>query len=103
MGSAVFAASLVSGIVMAFWRESGFSFAGPGPDASRLLIQATLGPLYMGLAFLLPITVPVMFVLGMIVFFGSQLRRIWLSALGFVLMGAYWLWLVKLVFDGAFD
>ena len=88
---------------MAFWRESGFSFAGPGRDPSRLLIQATLGPLYMGLVFLLPITVPVMFVFGMMVFFGSRLRRIWLSALGYVLMGAYWLWLVKLVFDGAFD
>lgn len=89
---------------MAFWRESGFSlFTGPKPDTSRLLMQATVGPVYLALAFLLPITLPVMFVLGMLVLAGSQLRRVWLSLLAFVLMGAYWLWLVKLIFDGAFD
>jgi hypothetical protein len=95
LGSSVLAASLVSGIAMTFWRESGYS--------SRLLIQATLGPLYIGVVFLLPITLPVMLVLAIMVFVGSRLRRIWLSALAFVLMGAYWLWLVKLILEEAFD
>jgi hypothetical protein len=104
LGASVFAFSLFSGIAMVFWREYGDSlFTIPAPIVSHLLIQATLGPLYIGLVFLFPITLPVMFVLMIMVFVGSQLRRIWLSALAFVLMGIYWLWLVKLIADGAFD
>jgi hypothetical protein len=104
LGSSIFVASLLSGIAMVFWRERGDSlFTMPAPLVYRLLIQATLGPLYMGLAFVWPVTLLVMFVLTLIVLVGSQLRRMWLMGLAFVLMGFYWLWLVKLIADGAFD
>jgi hypothetical protein len=104
LGSSVFAASIFTGIAMTFWRESGGSlFKMPAADTQRLLIQATLGPVFMASYFLWPVTLPVMFVLTLTVYVGSQLRRIWLSALAFVLMGTYWLWLVKLMADGAFD
>jgi hypothetical protein len=104
LGFAVLATFVFIGIAMTFWREYGDSlFKMPTAAASHLLIQATLGPLFMGLYFLWPITLPVMFVLTIMLYAGSQLRRIWLSALVFVLMGLYWLWLVKLMADGAFD
>jgi hypothetical protein len=104
LGLSVFATSVLSGIAIIFWRNYGDSlFTMPAADAFQLLVQATLGPVFMGLYFLWPITLPVMSVLTMMVYVGSQLRRIWLSALAFVLMGIYWLWLVKLMADGAFD
>ena len=89
---------------MIFWRNYGDSlFTMPSADAYQLLIQATLGPVFIGLYFLWPVTLPVMFVLTMMVYVGSQLKRIWVSALAFALMGIYWLWLVKLMAEGAFD
>jgi len=59
-------------------------------DTQRLSIQAALGPVFMGLYFLWPVTLPLMFVLTVTLYVGSQLKRIWLSALAFVLMGVYW-------------
>jgi hypothetical protein len=104
LGSSILATSVFIGIAMTFWREYGDSlFKIPAPTAYRLFIQATVGPVFMGIYFLWLITVPVMFVLTMMVYVGSQLRRIWLSIGAFVLMGFYWLWLVKLMADGAFD
>ena len=103
MGVLSFAAFLFTGIATTFYRESGELFKMPAVNTQRLLIQATLGPVFMGLYFLWPITLPVIFVLTMMLYVGSRLRRIWLSALAFFLMGIYWLWLVKLMADGAFD
>jgi len=104
LGFSVFAASILSGIAMIFWRNFDDSlFTMPAVDAYQLLIQATVGPVFIGLYFLWPVTLPVMFVLTMMVYVGSQLRRIWLSATAYALMGIYWLWLVKLMADGAFD
>ena len=103
LGSSVFVISVLSGTCMIFWREYGTLFRVPADAARRLLVQATLGPLYMAFAFLLPITIPVLFVLTVMVYIGSRMARIWLSVLAFLLMGAYWLWLVKLIADGAFD
>jgi hypothetical protein len=104
LGASVFTASVLSGIAMMFWREYGSSWSAiPSSAANRLLVQATAGPLLMAFFFLLPITLPVMFVLLIMAYIGSQLKRIWLSALAFLLMGLYWLWMVKLIADGAFD
>lgn len=104
LGTSVCAGSLLLGILTIFWRESGGSlFHVPATTVRHLLLQATLGPLYMAFAFLLPITVPVLLALTIMVYFGSRMARIWLSALAFLLMGAYWLLLVKLIADGAFD
>ena len=104
LGTSVFVLSLISGIALMFWREYPYDLPKmPSSIASRLLLQAVVGPIYMGLAFLWPITLPVMFVLVIMTFIGSQLRRIWLSLAAFLLMGLYWLWMVKLIADGAFD
>jgi hypothetical protein len=104
LGSSVLTAFVFLGIAMTFWREYDDSaLKVPASAAYRLLIQATVGPLFMGIYFLWLITLPVMFVLTIMVYVGAQLRGIWLSALGFFLMGIYWLWLVKLMADGAFD
>ena len=87
-----------------FWREYGSSlFQMPRHVAYDLMVQATLGPLYLGLVFLFPITVPVLALLGIVIFLGVRLKRVWLIAIGFVLFSLYWLWLVKLIGDGAFD
>jgi len=103
LGVLSFGVFLVTGIATTFWRESGELFKMPAVNTQRLLIQATLGPVFMGLYILWPVTLPVIFVLTMMLHVGSQFRRIWLSALAFLLMGVYWLWLVKLMADGAFD
>lgn len=104
LGSSVLTTFVFIGIAVTFWREYGDSFFKmPASDAYRLLVQATVGPVFMGIYFLWVITIPVMFVLTMMAYVGAQFRRIWLSAGAFVLMGLYWLWLVKLMADGAFD
>ena len=45
------------------------------------------------------ITLPMMGVLSIMAYIGSQLRRIWLSLPPFLLMGLYWLWRVELIAD----
>lgn len=104
LGTSVFALSLIAGIALMFWREYSYDLPRLPPSmVSGLLLQAVVGPIYMALAFLWPITLPVMFVLGIMAYIGSQLRRVWLLLAAFVLMGLYWLWMVKLIADGAFD
>ena len=88
LGSSILAAFVFIGIAMTFWREYGDSlFKMPAPAAYRLFIQATVGPVFMGIYFLWLITVPVMFVLTMMAYVGAQLRRKWFSVVAFVLMG----------------
>lgn len=95
---------MVAGIALLFWREYPNDLPKmPSSVVSRLLLQAVVGPIYMGLAFLWPITFPVMCVLVIMAYVGSQLRRIWLSLAAFLLMGLYWLWMVELIAEGAFD
>lgn len=104
LGTSVFVVSLIAGIALLFWREYPNDLPKmPSSMASRLLLQAVVGPIYIGLAFLWPITLPVMFVLLIMTYIGAQLRRIWLSLAAFLLMGLYWLWMVELIADGAFD
>jgi hypothetical protein len=104
LGTSVFVLSMFAGIALMFWREySNNLLRMPSSIAARLLLQAVVGPIYMGLAFLWPITLPVLLVLVIMTYIGSQLRRIWLSLAAFLLMGLYWLWMVELIADGAFD
>ena len=60
---------------MTFYRESGELFKIPIVNTQRLLIQATLGPVFMGLYFLWPVTLPVIFVLIMMLYVGSRLNE----------------------------
>src|SRR5215204_4447340 len=87
LGSSVLTTFVFIGIAMTFWWESGDSlFKMPASAAYRLLIQATVGPIFMGIYFLWVITIPVMFVLTMVTYLGARFRRVWLSAGAFVLM-----------------
>lgn len=75
----------------------------PSSVARHLLLQSTAGPLYVALAWLWPITFCVLFVSVVMVYIASRWRRMWLSVAAFFLLGVYWLWMVKLISDGAFD
>lgn len=78
-------------------------FAAAGANVTVLdTIQATLGPIWMGVMLLI-ITVPVIFILGAVLYVGFRKRSFALALLPFALLGAYWLWLVKLISEGAFD
>lgn len=94
---------VLSGIALLFWREYGDSpFSLSRRLALQLTIQATLGPIWMGVMLLI-ITVPVIFLLGAVLYVGFRKRSFALALLPFALLGAYWLWLVKLISEGAFD
>ena len=88
---------------MLFWREYGSSLSRmPRHVALDLTIQATAGPIYLG-AVLFIFTVPVIVLLAAIFYAGIRRRSLALAVLPFALLGAYWLWLVKLIGEGAFD
>jgi hypothetical protein len=104
LGSSIVAASVVSGVAFMFWREYRQDLtAMPSSVALQLLIQSTAGPLYVGLAWLWPITLCVLFASVIMVYIASRRKRLWLSVTAFLLVGVYWLWMVKLISDGAFD
>jgi hypothetical protein len=63
---------------------------------SELLFVSTVGPLA-GAVLAAPLTVVVLMILAIMVFFGSRSKRIWLSLSAFVLMGLYWLLMVEVI------
>jgi len=44
-----------------------------------------------------PITVVVLIIFAIMIFFGARSKRIWLSLSAFVLIGLYWLLMVELI------
>jgi hypothetical protein len=104
LGAAIFLLSVLSGIVMLFWREypSGLSQV-PRRTIQQLLFQATLGPLFFGAVFLFPLSALLALVLTIAFVIGFRTRRFWLVTVCFLLIGLYWLWLVKLISEGVFD
>ena len=103
-GGLVLALSLFSGIAMMFWREYGGDLLRmPRRVVYDLTVQAILGPIYFGSVFLFPLSVLVAFITGILVYAGFKSKRLWILTLAFILLGMYWLWLVKLIADGAFD
>jgi hypothetical protein len=104
LGSSICAASVVSGVAFMFWREYRQDLpAIPSFIALDLLVQSTASPLYVALAWLWPITLCVLLASVAMVYIASRWRRMWLSVTAFLLVGVYWLWMVKLISDGAFD
>ena len=103
LGISIFAVSIVSGVAVMFWSDYPYLSSMPRSVASQLLLQSIAGPIFLGVVFLFPITALVLLASVTMVFIGSQLRRIWLSLIGFLLIGSYWIWLVKLLADGALD
>jgi hypothetical protein len=73
LGAFVFALSLFSGIVWRFWREFGNDlFLVPSRVAYDLTLQATLGPIYVGSVFLLPLILALSLVFGILLFLVSK-------------------------------
>jgi hypothetical protein len=104
LGVFVFALSLFSGIVWRFWREFGNDLSlVPSRVAYDLTLQATLGPIYVGSVFLLPLTLALSLVFGLLIYIGFKKCRLWMVATAFVLMGVYWVGMVHLIAVGAFD
>lgn len=93
---------VLSGITLLFWREYGTSlFQNPDGRGFNLLLQGTLGPIYFGLL-LFPISAIVVLVFAVMLFIGLWRRNLYFSVLCFVILGIYWLWLVKLIGEDAF-
>jgi hypothetical protein len=103
LGISIFSLSIVSGVAVMFWPDYGYLRTMSRSEASQLLLQSIAGPLYLGVVFLFPITIFVLLASVTIVSIGFLSRRIWLSLIAFLLMGSYWVWLVKLIAGGALD
>jgi len=91
----VFVISVLAGIAYRAWHEYHTPLLRPF-TVSELLFVSTVGPLA-GALLALPLTLPVLIVVGIMALFGSRSKRIWLSLSAFVLMGLYWLFLVEFI------
>ena len=94
-GASVFVVSVVAGIAFRGWHEYRTPLLQPF-TISELLFVSTVGPLA-GAVLAAPLTIPVLIIFAIMVFFGSRSKRIWLSLSAFVLMGLYWLLMVELI------
>ena len=94
-GASVFLISLLAGIAFRGWHEYHTPMMRPF-TVSELLFVSTVGPLA-GAYLVAPLTVLVLIIFGIMVFFGSRSKRIWLSLSAFMLMGLYWLLMVEFI------
>jgi hypothetical protein len=94
-GFSILALAVVAGIFISFneWdRGSPFEFSNWG--VYNPLGRATYGTLAFALI-LFPITVPVLAVSSVLIYFGNKRQRLWpLSLLGFLIIGLCWVWYV---------
>jgi len=95
VGASVFVISVLAGIAFRGWHEWRTPMLQPF-TVSELLFVSTVGPLA-GAVLAAPLTVVVLMILAIMVFFGSRSKRIWLSLSAFVLMGLYWLLMVEVI------
>jgi uncharacterized membrane protein len=95
LGASVFVISVLAGIAFRGWHEWRTPMLQPF-TVSELLFVSTVGPLA-GAVLAAPLTVVVLMILAIMVFFGSRSKRIWLSLSAFVLMGLYWLLMVEVI------
>jgi hypothetical protein len=94
-GAAVLVISVLAGIMFRGWHEYQNPLLEPF-TVSELLFVSIVGPLA-GAVFAAPITIPVLIVFAIMVFFGARSKRIWLSLAAFVLIGLYWLLMVEFI------
>jgi hypothetical protein len=94
-GTLAFVISVLAGIAFRGWHEWRTPMLQPF-TVSELLFVSTLGPLA-GAYLVAPLTVFVLIAFAIMIFFGAQSKRIWLSLSAFVLMGLYWLLMVELI------
>jgi hypothetical protein len=94
-GVTILASSFLAGIYLSFYQwDRGSPFDQSSWNYFNPLGRATYGPL--GVALLLfPITIPVILVLSVPIYFGLKKERLWpLSLVGFFSIGLLWLWFV---------
>jgi len=94
-GTLVSVISVLVGIAFRGWHEYRTPLLRPF-TVSELLFVSTVGPLA-GAVMAAPLTVLVLIIFAIMVFFGSRSKRIWLSLSAFVLMGLYWLFMVEFI------
>jgi hypothetical protein len=94
-GTSVFVVSVLAGIAFRAWHEYQTPLLRPF-TVSELLFVSTVGPLA-GTVLAAPLTLPVLIIVAVMVFFGARSKRIWLSLSAFVLMGLYWLFMVEFI------
>ena len=94
-GISVFVVSVLAGIAFRGWHEYRTPLLRPF-TVSELLFVSTVGPLA-GAVLAAPLTIPVLMIFGIMIFFGSRSKRIWLSLSAFVLLGLYWLFMVEFI------
>ena len=95
VGASVFVISILAGIAFRAWHEWRTPLLEPF-TVSELLFVSTVGPLAASVM-AAPFTVIALIIVGIMVFFGSRSKRIWLSLAGFVLLGLYWLFMVEVI------
>lgn len=94
-GLFIFAVAVFIGIYLSFeqW-DRGDPFEVSNWGAFNPLGRATYGTLAFALV-IFPITVPVLAVSGVLIYFGMKRPRLWpLSLLGFLIIGVCWVWYV---------
>lgn len=94
-GFVILALSVLTGIYVSFkeW-DRGDPFEVSKWGEYNPLGRATYGTLAFALL-LFPITLPVLAVSGVLIYFGIKRQRLWpLSLLGFLIIGVVWVWYV---------
>lgn len=94
-GTSVFVISVLAGIAFRGWHEWRTPILEPF-TISELLFVSIVGPLA-GAYLAAPLTVLVLPIFAIMIFFGARSKRIWLSLSAFVLLGLYWLLMVETI------
>ncbi len=91
VGLTILAASFLMGIFLSFYQwDRGSPFARSSWGYINPLGRATIGPLGFALV-LFPITIPVLLVLSVPIYYGMKREKLWpLSILGFLGIGVLW-------------
>lgn len=95
VGLTILVLSFGAGIFLSFYKwDRGSPFDRSSWNAYNPLGRATYGTLVLSLL-MFPITIPVLFMASLLIYFGIKRQRRWpLVLFGFMSMGAYWLFLV---------
>jgi hypothetical protein len=88
VGTTVFVVSVLAGIAFRGWHEYRTPMIRPF-TVSELLFVSTVGPLG-GAVLAAHLTIPVLITFGIMVFFGSRSKRIWLSPSPGHLRSVHW-------------
>jgi hypothetical protein len=99
-GFSILAVSMLVGIWLSFhtW-DLGSPFDYSIWESYNPVGRATYGPLLFALV-LFPITIPLLLVLSVPIYFGMRRAKLWpLSLLGFISMGLRWVWYITLLWE----